>query len=424
MWEEFLNLQEQRLGKEVVDKWLRPLKVIRSDAYHLELEADNPFQVVWFDQHIKPGLKSRLKPKITLTLKGASASKKFKPPPSLVLEIDPLDPLCSFAHFVTTQDNAFPLQFLTDLKSPPTYNPIYIHGPSGAGKTHLLMALAQKYRSQGLHALYVRSETFTEHVVLAMRSSAMQLFRKNYRSVDILLIDDIHILARRTATQEEFFHTFNALHTNGKQIIISSNVPQGHLQEIEPRLVSRFEWGMTFSLCPLGTGDLSCVLERKIELFQLSLGDDVKQWLLNTFAKSCSLTKALEALTLRAHLKKLNSSDLTIPQLESLLGDLIAKEQKTALSFERILAAASAFYGISTHDILGNSHSREHATPRHIAIYLCRQHLAYPFTKLGKLFSRDHSTTMASVKLIEKKIEEKEEGILRALLEIRSQLKI
>ena len=124
------------------------------------------------------------------------------------------------------------------------FNPIYLWGGSGSGKTHLLMALTHAFKQRGLNALYARAETFTEHVVAAIRSSEMQSFRKAYRHVDVLLIDDVHVFARKDATQEEFFHTFNTLHTSGRQIILTSKCAPSLLQEIEPRLISRFEWGI------------------------------------------------------------------------------------------------------------------------------------------------------------------------------------
>ncbi len=435
-WDEFLKKHEGLLGADIVNKWLRPLKVVHFDSGNLYLEAKDSFQVLWFEEHVRPLLKRHLlnnnfRPiKVHLTVTEASAhprpkKEKYKCLPSLSLAFDPLDPTTTLDNFVVGEENKIVSQFLGELNGGlGMFNPIYLWGSEGCGKTHLLTALAKVFRNKGLNALYARAETFTEHVVSAIRSSEMQTFRKAYRHVDILLIDDVHLLARKAATQEEFFHTFNTLHTAGKQMIFSSKCAPSFLEEIEPRLVSRFEWGINIHFKKLNSSELKQMLLKRCDTLNFLLADDVSDFLVHTFPSSKSLNRALEALVLRSHLQedarhKRNSQTIDKKIAEKMLGDLIEKEQKTALSPERIIATVSSIYGVRNEDLLGKSQSQDCSFPRQIAMYLCRQELKLPFQGIGRIFNRDHSTVMTSIKQIEKRIEASDAELLTSLNEIR-----
>ncbi len=434
-WDVFLKKQEGLVGEDVVNQWLRPLKVVHFDSGNLYLEAKDSFQVLWFEEHVRPLLKRHLlnnnfRPiKVHLTVTDAAAPKpkkeKYNSLPPLSLAFDPLDPTTTLDNFVVGEENKIVSQFLCELSGDlGMFNPIYLWGSEGCGKTHLLIALAKVFRKKGLNALYARAETFTEHVVSAIRSSEMQTFRKAYRHVDILLIDDVHLLARKAATQEEFFHTFNTLHTAGKQMIFSSKCAPSFLEEIEPRLVSRFEWGINIHFKKLNGAELKQMLLKRYDTLNFQLGDDVSDFLVHTFPSSKSLNRALEALVLRIHLQedarhKRNSQSIDRKIAEKMLADLIEKEQKTALSPERIIAAVSSIYGVRDEDLLGKSQSQDSSFPRQIAMYLCRQELKLPFQGIGRIFGRDHSTVMTSIKQIENKIEASDPELLTSLNEIR-----
>ena len=261
-WENFIRKQEEFFGPEVINKWLRALKVAHFDSGNLYLEAKDSFQIQWFEEHIRPLLKkhflnNNFRPiKVHLTLSEAaqpptttkSKKEKSNSTPPIHYTFDKLDPSMTLDSFVAGVNNQVIFHFFRELAEKSSaiaeFNPIYLWGEAGCGKTHLLVALTQAFCKKGMNALYVRAETFTEHVVSAIRSSEMQGFRKAYRHVDVLLLDDVHLLARKNATQEEFFNTFNTLHTSSRQIILSSNCSPASLEEIEPRLVSRFEWGI------------------------------------------------------------------------------------------------------------------------------------------------------------------------------------
>ncbi len=440
-WEQFLQQQETELGAETVQKWLRSLKVQRFDACNLYLEAKDSFQALWFEEHIRGKAQAKLvngnnkRIKIHLTVANTSPNpkknrvpnKKSKEakPAAFQLTFDELDPNCLFQHFVVSPDNQLTHKFLCELAglsipattSLGTFNPIYLYGPTGCGKTHLLMSLTQTFRAQGLRSIYVRAELFTDHVVTAIRAGEMSTFRQAYRNTDVLLVDDIHVFSRKGATQEEFFHTFNTLHLEGKQIILTANCAPQELQLIEPRLVSRFEWGIVLPLKQLVTPeDLKHLLQAKSQALHFFLPSKVLDFLLETFTSNPkALIKAFEALALRLHLDPHHTlQNLTLTAAKTLLSDLLIEEQKSALTSPKIIQAVAEHYGIRLEDILGKSQTRECALPRQLAMHLCREKLKMPFMKIGDLFSRDHSTVMASVKYIQKSLEEDHRDITGA----------
>ncbi len=437
-WEQFLKKQEELLGADAVTRWLRPLNVVHFDSGNLYLEAKDSFQVLWFEEHIRPLLKRHLlnnnfRPiKVHLTVGDTSSQKpkkeKNKSLPPHQFTFDPLDASMTLENFIVGEDNAIVAHLLKELGEEKSklgvFNPIYLWGSEGCGKTHLLIALTKIFQSQGLKALYARTETFTEHVVSAIRSSEMQAFRRAYRNVDVLLIDDVHVLARKDATQEEFFHTFNTLHTSGRQMIFSSKCASAQLQQIEPRLVSRFEWGINIHFKKLKAGELKQMILKRCDALNFPLSDEVIAFLAEVFASSKSINRGLEALVLRSHLQedarhKRNTQSIDRKMAEKMLADLIAQEQKNALSPERIIAAVSSIYGVRSEDLLGKSQSQDCSIPRQVAMYLCRRELKLPFQGIGQIFHRDHSTVMTSIKHVEKKLESSDAELQSSLNEIK-----
>ncbi len=443
-WQDFIQRQEGRLGKDAVLKWLQPLKVADFDSGNLYLQAADSFQVLWFEEHIRPQLKagfvnSNFRPiKVHLSLSESEAPAKHSKPskqqkqelvPQMHFFKDALDPAMTLKTFIVTNSNQVAIDLLSELAdsriSLASFNPIYLWGTGGSGKTHLLVALAHIFEQRGLKALYARAETFTEHVVAAIRSSQMQAFRKAYRNADVLLVDDVHLFARKDATQEEFFHTFNTLHSSNRQIILASNCSPAHLEEIEPRLISRFEWGINIQIKKLERQDLRKLVDYRCENLHFPLSEAVVNDLIQTFPNSCALHKAIEALVLRCHLgngSKGESHSLDVDSVRKMLSDLIAQEQRVFLSPERIIAAVAAAHGVRSEDLLGKSQNHEYCFPRQIAMFLCRLELKLPYQSIGRVFSRDHSTVMTSIKQIEQKNKAADKELMARLSEIQKKL--
>jgi chromosomal replication initiator protein len=445
-WEKFVSVQEAELGTETIQKWLKTLKVVRFDACNLHLEAKDAFQAMWFEEHIRQKVLTKLlnnnnkRIKVHLSVANTqnkptkSKSKKDKQPevltPKFTLIFDELDPQCTFKNFVVAEANQLSYQVVIKVSSIShelgTFNPIYLHGSTGAGKTHLLMAAGHELRNLGFNVIYSRAQTFTDHVVSAIRAGEMSTFRQAYRNIDILIIDDVHLFSRKAATQEEFFHTFNTLHIAGKQMILSANCAPGELQLIEPRLISRFEWGISLSLETPGTEELSQIVQQKAEMMSYPLHPKVIEFLLETFKNSKSLSRALEALVLRSHLNQSSGKTnalLTAPLAKQILSDLILEEEKAALTPIRIIQEVAQAFGIRQEDILGKAQTRDCVLPRQIAMHLSRHQLKMPFTKIGDLFGKDHSTVMSSVKLIQKGIDTDDREIAGTYHSILKKLK-
>lgn len=426
-WDAFVTALEQKMGKEVIDRWVRPLKVVHFDACNLTLEPESSFQVDWFETHVRPIAKREFQNnngrliKISFqsgSKKKATGQREEKPPP-FSIEKDPLDPSQTLENFIPGSSNEMIVHFFENLE-PGTFNPIFLYGPNGVGKTHLLMGVAHLLeKKKGLSVFYAHAETFTHHVVQAIRTSQMRSFRQIYRNQDVLILDDAHHFARKWATQEELFHTFNELHTQGKQIILSSHLSPSRLDEIEPRLVSRFEWGIVLQLAALPPSEMKEVLEARAKALRFPLSSEVSHFLLDAFSSSSkAMMRALDALMVRHRTKEM----LSLREVEHLLKDLLEAEEQVKLTPDRILEATSAYFGIRRNDILSKSQAKECAFPRKLAMFLCRKELKLPYLAIGKFFDRDHSTVMSSIKLIEKSLDEDE--VETALSEIRRHFQI
>ncbi len=456
-WKQFLLKQEQEFGKETVDRWLRSLVVKNFDACNLYLEAKDSFQALWFEEHIRHKLGQFVNCNqrpifIHLGIRGQQQKTKTKrrpeaPQNSFPILFEELDSFSSFESFICTEDNEIAFKVLdqacTTLVAskvqamstfsqsttlPPTsFNPIYIYGPPGSGKSHLLTACAHKLRRVGYNAIYASCDLFTDHVVRSIRAGEMSHFRSTYRMADILIVDDIQNLGRKNATQEEFFHTFNAFHTAGKQIILAANGAPAALAHIEARLISRFEWGIALPIAPLQKKELIKMIENKASALQFPLASRTAEFLSESFSTNPKSTaRALDALILRSHLAhKQKSSKKTILPLaavKTMLADLIEKEKSLSLSHERIIAAVAEHYGMPIDDLTGKSQSRECVVPRQLAMYLCRLLLQLPYMKIGDIFSRDHSTVMAAVRQIQKQLTLVESDVAAACNTIQAQL--
>ncbi len=428
-WKLFLEDLEKKIGVSTVRKWLSSLEVIKFDACNLYLEAENHFQAQWFQEHIKPILDKSFynenfhKIKVHLSVKNVQKKEKQPIEKKFETQSDALDPYSTFSLFIASENNLMTLKLLKEATIKNSlFNPIFLYGPKGSGKTHLLQACAHKYKERKLNVFYVNAQSFTNHVVEAIRNGSMQDFRKTYRNLDVLIIDDIHIFSKKYATQEEFFHTFNTLHTQGKTIIISANIATNSMHDIESRLISRFEWGITLKLEKLEKKELKLILKNESQLLNLKLDDQSEKFILDTFTNIISIKKALKTITLHSHLEKSVSYDFN--KIKKYLSSLINEEKANTLTHDKIINEVSIYFGITTKDILGKSQTKECALPRQFSMYLCRELLKMPYMKIGSLFKRDHSTVMTSVKGIKNYLETKNIEISSAYMELSKKLNI
>lgn len=285
------------------------------------------------------------------------------------------------------------------------YNPLFIYGPSGLGKTHLLYAVMNRiYENEpSAKIVYVKGEDFTNQLVDSISLGTCEQFRNKYRKASILLIDDIQFIAGKPSTQEEFFHTFNALYEKHKQIILTSDRPPRDLKTLETRLQTRFEWGLTADIQPPGFELRIAILKSKAEALNIDLPSDVLEYLANNLKNNVrQLEGAVKKLGARSFL---TGDRITVDLAVSCIADLLTGSEPVSVTVDRILEKVSKKYGISIEDIKGRKRTKEIAFARHISIYIIRKLTGMSFPAIGKTLGRNHTTIMSSLDTVEKDLD-------------------
>ncbi|MCG6567642.1 chromosomal replication initiator protein DnaA [Tessaracoccus sp. ZS01] len=317
-----------------------------------------------------------------------------------------LNPRYTFESFVAGSSNRFAHAAAAAVAETPgkSYNPLMIYGPSGLGKTHLLHAIGHYVTSyyENLRVKYVSTEELTNDFINAISNNRTAEFRSSYRDVDVLLVDDIQFLESKIQTQEEFFHTFNTLHNAQKQIVMTSDRPPKLLEALEPRLRSRFEWGLMTDIQPPDLETRIAILRKKVAQQRLTAGTQVLELIASRIPTNI---RELEgALTRVAALASLNAQEITEDLTQQVLNDLMP-EDAAPVDAQTIMAATAGYYGISHDDLTGASRVATIASARQVAMYLCREMTELSLPKIGSKFGgRDHSTVLHAVRKITEKI--------------------
>ena len=319
-----------------------------------------------------------------------------------------LNPKYTFESFVVGNNNRFAhAAALAVAEAPATsYNPLFLYGGVGLGKTHLMHAIANEIlvHNKNTSILYVTSEKFTNQLINAIKDNKNEQFRNKYRNIDVLLIDDIQFIAGKERIQEEFFHTFNALHESGKQIVISSDRPPKDINFLEDRLKSRFEWGLIADISNPDYETRLAILRKKAQLDNIIIDDDI---LSNIANKIDSNIRELEG-TLNKLIAKasLINSPITMEMAEKAINDVVTQQEKI-LSIELIQETISKYFNISVNDLKGIKRSVDVTFPRQIAMYVCRNVAGQPLTVIGAKFGkRDHTTVLHACNKIENEVKE------------------
>ncbi len=326
-------------------------------------------------------------------------------PPAVTLGAPGLPfPNYTFDAFVPGPSNRFAhAAAMAVAEAPPStaYNPLFIYGGVGLGKTHLLIAVGHHMHrlSPGVRVKYVTSEQFVTEFIKAVRERQGDAFRQRYREVDILLVDDIQFLAKREETQTEFFHTFNHLHGAGKQIVIASDRPPHELAGLEERLVSRFRWGLCVDVQPPDLETRIAILQLKAERDHIAVPSDVVEFVASKFDQS---VRELEGALVRVVAwSELTSQPIDIALAERALQDLIPQTENE-IPPQLIMDETAAYFSLSTGDLMSKSRSRPLTQARHIAMYLMRENTGLSLMKIGEIFGgRDHTTALHGIKKVE-----------------------
>lgn len=284
------------------------------------------------------------------------------------------------------------------------YNPLFLYGPSGIGKTHLMYAITNEIRKEkpNSNILYIKGEDFTNQLISSLSNQKMAEFREKYRQCDILMIDDIQFIGNKEATQEEFFHTFNSLYENEKQIIMTSDCPPREISDLEKRLVGRFEMGLLADIQPPDLELRIAIIKKKAEQVNLTIPDDVLTFLAENLRSNIRQIEG--AIKKISALSFLSGRSINIELAKSLIHELLGGAEPVSVTVNKIFLSVYKKYNTTREDLTGKRRTKDLTFPRHVAIYLIRHITEMSLPNISKIFNRDHSTIHTSIEKIEKKI--------------------
>ncbi|MCR4432967.1 MAG: chromosomal replication initiator protein DnaA [Caldiserica bacterium] len=430
LWQQVLQVLKQQLSRPAYETWLKSTKALSLQEGVLLVGVPNEFARDWLQTRLYSLIKSTasatLKEEIEVEFQVMESAPKPVPVETLFQEKSGglrLNPRYTFSTFVVGNSNRFAHAACMAVAEAPgrSYNPLFIYGGVGLGKTHLLQAIGHHvlFKNKTLKVLYISSETFTNEVINGIRDRRMSEFRDRYRSLDVLLIDDVQFIAGKESTQEEFFHTFNALHEASKQIVISSDRPPKDIPTLEDRLRSRFEWGLIADIQPPDFETRIAILKKKIETEEMSFPPEVLEYIAQNITSNI---RELEgALTRLLAYASLNNLEIDLPMATAVLRDIIPVVQRP-LSLADIQKTVASYFGLTVDDLVAKKRSREITVPRQIAMFLARELTDSSLLQIGSAFGgRDHSTVLHACDKIRTECETNI-NLRTALEEIKKQL--
>ncbi|MBR2214317.1 MAG: chromosomal replication initiator protein DnaA [Selenomonadaceae bacterium] len=462
VWKQTLGKVQESLNKDACKKWLKPCQPISLDDNTFTLGTPNDFFKEWIKGRYVPLIEAALtditgsrralqlqtidiplaepvredtphmeKPIQDTLIKEDTPSMGTSSGESLygTSEIAPgdastLNPRYTFENFVMGKSNQMAHAAAMGVAESPglRYNPFFLLGGVGLGKTHLMHAIGNRILASfpDRRVLYVSSEDFTNQLILAIRGGTQEVFRQRYRTIDVLLIDDIQFLAGKEGTQEEFFHTFNTLFNAQKQIIISSDRPPKELGELQERLISRFTSGLTADIQAPDLETRVAILKKKAQLDRLQVPDDVMVYIASRI--DSNIRELEGALTRAVAFSSLTKQTITVDVAAEALKNIFPGGNDKPLTIELIQEVVAGFYKVKMEDLSAKKRTRQIAFPRQIAMYLCRELMDASLPQIGQAFGgRDHSTVIHACEKIAKE-QEKDRGLQADISKIKERL--
>jgi chromosomal replication initiator protein len=439
-WTLIAEVIRQRISADGFERWFQGIDVVSDDGQKLVLSAPNPIHQFFIESNYLPLVQDASAEILGSPRKiqfgtapreeaeAAPAVEKTVPSVTSVRERTPaasaaqtgMNPRNTFDTFVVGSNNQFAHGAAVAIAKAPakTYNPFFVYGGSGLGKTHLLQAIGHYVlgHQKSAKVVYLSSEQFTNEFIDAIQHGTLVKFRKKYRSADVLMIDDIQFLAGKERSQEEFFHTFNTLHDGHKQIVLSSDRPASEIEKLEQRLVSRFEWGMTAELQPPDIETRIAILKKKAESLNIALDPWIIEFLADRIRNN---VRRLEGALMRvASYKSLSDREVTREVIENLLRDIFQEQARRAVTIEQIQRKVAEHFDVRLADMTSKRRPANIAFPRQIAMYLSRELTNSSLSDIGDAFGgKDHGTVIHACKLVKKRIgdDEKTRHAIRLL---------
>ena len=436
IWEEALKIIKEETSPVSYETWIEPVIPCGIDGNQIILQVENAFFKEMLEKRyltfIRNAIKFVTKNEYDIILlteeeqktgglqKIDLSSEKKKP----VTDRN-LNPKYVFDSFVVGNSNRMAHAASLAVAEQPAqaYNPLFLYGNSGLGKTHLMHSIGHFIldKQPDARVLYVTSETFTNELINSIQNNKNEEFRNKYRNIDVLMIDDIQFISKKEGTQEEFFHTFNALYDSGKQIIISSDRHPSEIKSLEERLTTRFVSDMTADVQPPDYETRIAILHKKAERDHITVPDDVMAYIAKNAASNI---RELEgALTRIVAFAKLNNQEISIALAENCMKDIFNKDAATPLSIDLVQQVVAEHYNIRVEDIQGSKKPKNIAYPRQIAMYLCRKLLDISLKDIGEGFGgRDHTTVLHANNKIQEESEKNPE-LAKVLLQLEKEIK-
>ena len=404
------DLQVQ-LPRPTFETWLKPTEGVADNGQVFIVEVPTPFAVEWLEKRMFHALQRTLEKvsgqSLQLQLRVRSEGIPYaveratlpsgvpKEANQPLFEFRTLNPKYTFETFVVGPSNRLAFSAAHAVADAPgvSYNPLFLYSGAGLGKTHLLQAIGRTCVMRGMSALYVTSEQFTNEFIAAIRSRTTEDFRKRYRSVQMLLVDDVQFLSGKEQTHEGFFHTFNDIHNSGNHVVVSSDRPPRELPLMEERLRSRFEWGLIADIQPPDLETRMAILASKADEMHVGLEEAVIELIAKRVQRNVrELEGSLNRMVAYAQLMNV---DITLDTTERILNDVTPEQTRASMDPQLILSEVAAYFGVKVDDLLARSRRRTVSIPRQIAMYLLIHEIGLPPTQVGRLLGgRDHSTVI------------------------------
>jgi len=430
LWQRLSAALKPQVSADTFKRWFSAVELIDVTANSLTFRVPNNIYQFWIESNHMAALQAAI-----VSAFGGPREVKFSLPPGMSVQVAEdaaalkevasdsprdtkpvgsalgLNPRNTFESFVVGPNNEIAHAASLAVAQLParTYNPLFIYGGVGLGKTHLMQAIGQYVwaKKKGAKVMYLSSELFINEFIDAIQHSNLVKFRKRYRQADLLLIDDIQFLGGKERSQEEFFHTFNTLFDGHKQIVLSSDRPASEITNLEKRLVSRFEWGLTAELQPPDIETRMAILRKKARTMQIKLRDDVFEFLANRIRTN---VRRLEGALMRvASFASLSGKELTQEVVEHLLKDILQEEARHSITIEQIQRRVAEHFDVRLADMTSKRRPANIAFPRQVAMYLARELTKASLNEIGDAFGgRDHGTVLHACKLVKKRMGEQD----------------
>ena len=426
VWAKVLNYVEEQLGGITVSAWFDDMEIVELTEEHLILYSGSDFRREIVRRrcvdHIQDALKEIFNSDAKVIIFDDEELKAFHSK-GQHNSMD-FNPQFSFDNFVVGPSNRFAHGAAIAVSNTPgqVYNPLFIYGPAGVGKTHLLYAIANGIRKQNPNAniVYIKGDQFTNELIAAIQSGKNIEFRSKYREADLFLIDDIQFIAGKESTQEEFFHTFNKLYEEHKQIVMTSDRKPSDMLTLEDRLRTRFEWGLLADIQPPDYETRMAIIKNKAASLGLDLSDEVCNYIAinvtNNVRQIEGTVKKIMAY------RDLNNMPLDLPNVSRAIDDMFKSEGNALPTPNLIISQVCKFYSMDESDLRGTQRNRNITEARQIAIYLVRKLTNFSLPDIGREFNRDHATVLHAIRKIERGVSSGDEALKNNIRDITSNI--